>query len=63
MIETRSPLNGPGAPADMGTAVHRMGSYEIRRSTRRVMPSADKEAGPALSQVENHRRETEGTTK
>lgn len=62
MIETRSPLSGPGAYADMGTAVHRMGSYEIRRSTRRVMPGADEEAGPALPQVEitRHRREADG---
>lgn len=62
MIETRSPLNGPGATADMGKAVHRMGSFEIRRSTRRVMPGADEGTGPALFQVEinSHRREADG---
>ena len=62
MIETRSPLSGPGASADMGKPARGMGSYEIRRSTRRVMPSADKEAGPALPQVEltRHRREADG---
>ena len=40
MIETRSPLNGPGASADKGKAVHRVGSYNLGRSTWPVMPRA-----------------------
>ena len=52
MIETRSPLNGPGASALMGKAVHGMGSYQLGRSTRPGMPSANEGARPALFQVE-----------
>ena len=52
MIETRCPLNGPGAFADMGEAVHGMGSYQLGRSTRPVMPGANEGSCPALFQVE-----------
>ena len=61
MIETRSPLNGPGATADKGEALQRMGSYQLGRSTRPVMPGADKGTCPALFPVELiQRRETVG---
>ena len=52
MTETRSPLSGPGASADMGKPARGMGSYEIRRSTRRARLSASEGTGPALFQVE-----------
>jgi len=36
----------------IGKPVHGMGTYRLRRSTRRVMPGADKGTCPALFQVE-----------
>ena len=62
MIETRCPLNGPGATADMGKAVHGMGSYHLGRSTWPVMPGADEGNMPGAvpGRATRQRRETVG---
>ena len=62
MIETRCPLNGPGASADKGKAVHRVGSYNLGRSTRPVMPRAGEGNMPGAvpGRASRQRRETVG---
>lgn len=62
MTEPRCPLNGPGASADMGKAVHRMGSNRNGRSTRPVTPGADEGNMPGAipGRATRQRRETVG---